>query len=43
MVASTPYLEIQPVNRAIAQSAAVMEESRIASGNRDVLSITVNM
>jgi hypothetical protein len=42
MVASTPNLETQPAKRALAQSAAVMEGSRIASGHRDVLSITVN-
>jgi hypothetical protein len=42
MVAGTPNLEIQPVYRARAQSAGVMEESGIASGHRDVLSITVN-
>jgi hypothetical protein len=42
MVAGTPNLETQPVKRALAQLAAVMEGSRIASGHRDVLSITVN-
>jgi hypothetical protein len=41
-VANTFNLEIQPVNRALAQSAAVMEGSRIASGHRDILLITVN-
>jgi hypothetical protein len=33
MVAGTLYLEIQLVNRALAQLAAVMEESGIASGH----------
>jgi hypothetical protein len=42
MVAGTPNLEIQLAKRALAQSAAVMEGSGIASGHRDVLSITVN-
>ncbi len=40
MMAGTPKREIQLANRALAQSAAVMEESGIASGHRDVLSIT---
>ncbi len=42
MVAGTPNLEIQPAKSALVQSAAVMEGSGIASGHRDVLSITVN-
>jgi hypothetical protein len=42
MVAGTPNLEIQLVKRALAQSAAVMAGSGIASGHRDVLSMTVN-
>jgi hypothetical protein len=42
MIAGTPRREIQPANRALAQSAAVMEESGIAYGRRYVLSITVN-
>jgi hypothetical protein len=43
MVAGAPNLEIQPVNRALAQSATVMEESGIATGYQDILSIMVNM
>jgi hypothetical protein len=42
MVAGTPNLEIQLAKRVLAQSAVVMEGSRIASGHRDVLSIMVN-
>jgi hypothetical protein len=42
IVAGTPNLEIQPVNRALAQLAVVMEGSGVASGRGDVLSITVN-
>jgi len=42
IVAGTPNLGIQPAKTALAQSAAVMEGSGIASGHRDVLSITVN-
>ncbi len=42
MVADTPNLGIHPANRALAQSVAVMEESGIASGHRNVLSITIN-
>jgi hypothetical protein len=42
MVAGTTNLEIQPAKRDLAQSAAVMEGSRFASGHRDVLSIMVN-
>jgi hypothetical protein len=42
MVAGTPNLEIQPAKRTLAESAAVMEGSGIASGHQDVLSIMVN-
>jgi hypothetical protein len=42
MGAGTLNLEIQPAKRALAQSAAVIEGSEIASSHRDVLSITVN-
>jgi hypothetical protein len=41
-MAGTPKREMQLVNRALVQSASVIEESGIASGHRDVLSITVN-
>jgi hypothetical protein len=41
-MAGTPNREIQPANRALLQSAAVIEESGIASSHREVLSITVN-
>jgi hypothetical protein len=42
MVAGTPNLEIQPGKRTLAESAAVMEGSGIASSHQDVLSIMVN-
>jgi len=41
MMAGTPKQEIQPANRALVHSAAVMEKSGIASGHHDVLSITM--
>jgi hypothetical protein len=41
MMAGTPW-EIQPENRALVQSSAVIEESGIVSGHQEVLSITVN-
>jgi hypothetical protein len=43
MVAGTPKRDTHPVKRALAQSAAVMEASGMASGHLDVLSMTVNM
>jgi hypothetical protein len=42
MVAGTPKRDTQPAKRALAQSAAVMEASRIASGHLDVRSMMVN-
>jgi hypothetical protein len=42
MMAGTPKQKIQLANRSLAKSGAVLEECRIASGHRDVLSITVN-
>jgi hypothetical protein len=42
MIAGTPNLWIHPWRRAAAQSAAVVEASGSASGQRVVLSITVN-
>ena len=42
MVAGTPNQETQPAKRALAQSAAVMDERGTASGHLDVLSIIVN-
>jgi hypothetical protein len=42
MMSGTPNLWIQPCRRAAAQSAAVVEESGTASGQRVVLSTTVN-
>ncbi len=42
MVAGTPNRENQPAKRALAQSAAVMDEWGMASGHLDVLSIIVN-
>jgi hypothetical protein len=41
MIAGTPKQAIQSANRALVQSAAVMEERGIASGHLAVLSITV--
>ncbi len=40
-MAGTPKQEIQPANRALLHSAAVMEKSGIASGHHDILSITM--
>jgi hypothetical protein len=42
MVAGTPNLDTQPAKRALAQSAAVMDERGTASSHLDVLSIIVN-
>jgi hypothetical protein len=42
MISGTPKWAIQPLNRAAAQSVAVMEERGIASGHRVDLSTTVN-
>jgi len=42
MVAGTPKRDTQPAKRALAQSAAVMEVSGMASGHLDVLSMMVN-
>jgi hypothetical protein len=42
MMSGTPNLWIHPWRRAAAQLAAVVEESGNASGQRVVLSITVN-
>jgi hypothetical protein len=42
MIAGTPNLWIHPCRRAAAQLAAVVEASGSASGQRVVLSITVN-
>ena len=42
MVAGTPNRDTQPAKRALAQSAAVMDERGMASGHLDVLSIIVN-
>jgi len=42
MISGTPNLWIQPWRRAAAQSAAVVEVRGIASGQRVVLSTTVN-
>jgi hypothetical protein len=42
MIAGTPNLWIHPWRRAAAQSAAVVDASGSASGQRVVLSITVN-
>jgi hypothetical protein len=42
MVAGTPKRNTHPAKRALAQSAAVMEASRMASGHLDVLSMIVN-
>jgi hypothetical protein len=42
IVSGTPNLWIHPWRRAAAQSAAVTEVSGIASGQRVVLSMTVN-
>jgi hypothetical protein len=42
MISGTPNLWIQPWRRAAAQSAAVVEVSGTASGQRVVLSTTVN-
>ncbi len=41
MIAGTPKQAIQSANRALVQSAVVMEERGIASGHLAVLSITV--
>ncbi len=41
MMGGTPKQEIQPANRALVHSAAVMEKRGIASGHHDVLSITM--
>ncbi len=42
MVAGTPKRDTQPAKRALAQLAAVMEASGMASGNLDVRSMMVN-
>ncbi len=42
MVAGTPKRDTQPAKRALAQSAAVMEASGMASGHLDVQSMIVN-
>ncbi len=42
MVAGTPKRDTHPVKRALAQSAAVMEASGMASGHLYVLSMMVN-
>jgi hypothetical protein len=42
MVAGTPKRDTQPAKRALAQLAAVMEASRMASGHLDVQSMMVN-
>jgi hypothetical protein len=42
MVAGTPKRDTQPVKRALAQSAAEMEASGMASGHLDVLSMMMN-
>jgi hypothetical protein len=42
MVAGTPNRDTQPAKRALAQSAAVMEASGMASGHLEVWSMTVN-
>ena len=42
MVAGTPKRDTHPAKRALAQSAAVMESSGIASGYLVVLSMIVN-
>jgi hypothetical protein len=42
MVAGTPKRDTQPAKRALAQSAAVMEASGMASGHLNVLSMMVN-
>ncbi len=41
MVAGTPNPDTQPVKRALAQSAAVMDDSGMASGHLEVWSIIV--
>jgi hypothetical protein len=42
MVAGTPKQDTHPAKRALAQTAAVMEASGMASGHLDVLSMIVN-
>ena len=42
MVAGTPKRDTHPAKRALAQSAAVMEASGMASGHLDVRSMIVN-
>ncbi len=42
IVAGTPNRDTQPVKRALAQSAAVMEASGMASGHLKVRSMIVN-
>jgi hypothetical protein len=42
MVAGTPKRDTQPAKRALAQSAAVMEASGMASGHLNVWSMIVN-
>jgi hypothetical protein len=42
MVAGAPNRDTQPAKRALAQSAAVMDERGMASGHLEVLSIIVN-
>ncbi len=42
MVAGTPKQDTHPAKRALAQLAAVMEASGMASGHLDVLSMIVN-
>jgi hypothetical protein len=42
MVAGTPKWDTHLAKRALAQSAAVMEASGMASGHLDVLSMMVN-
>jgi hypothetical protein len=42
MVAGTPNQDTQPAKRALAQSAAVMDERRMASSHLEVRSINVN-
>ena len=43
MVAGTPKRDTQPAKRALAQSAAVMEASGMASGHLNVRSMMVNV
>jgi hypothetical protein len=42
MVVGTPICDTQSVQRALAQSAAVMDERGMASGHLEVRSIIVN-